>query len=68
MRYDGSIVKKATRWMWGEDSESPNVWVDYIGMHDVILNESEFGTEREWLDATKIMQAEGAWRQNDSPF
>lgn len=54
--------------MWGEDSESPNVWVDYIGMHDVILNESEFGTEREWLHATKIMQAEGAWRKNDSPF
>lgn len=68
MRYDGAFVKKATRWMWGEDSESPNVWVDTIGMHDVVFNESEFGTEREWLHVTKIIQAEGAWRQNDAPF
>ena len=68
MRYDGAFVKKATHWMWGKDSERAYVWLDSIGMHDVILNESEFGTEREWLHATKIMQAEGACRQNEAPF
>lgn len=50
--------------MWGEDNERAYVWLDSIGMHDAIFNESEFGTVREWLHATKIMQAEGAWMQS----
>jgi hypothetical protein len=68
MRYDGYFVRKATRWMWGEDGETACVWLDSIGMYNTTLCQSEFVTEREWLHATKIMQAEGAWRQNEAPF
>lgn len=54
--------------MWGEDGETACVWLDSIGMYNTTLCQSEFVTEREWLHATKIMQAEGAWRQNEAPF
>ena len=68
MRYDGAFVKKATRWMWGEDNERAYVWLDSTGMYNMTFYESEFGTRREWLHATKIMQSEGAWMQNEAPF
>lgn len=61
MKYSGAIVKTVTYLAWGPDHTANTVYLDTAGMFDAFNDSYFYGDE--WGHASKVILAEGAWRE-----